>query len=207
MTRCPDHARIQDHLEGLLAPAELRAWLSHLAGCDACRVESLRVQRLFSVLVDLPLVEPAPALTDRILARVLPSTARHRWLVRFGWGYAAAFAACIAAVSGIAMQPASRSFLAWLSSEASGRVLGVLGFLMHAASFAAVNLASGWRLLTGVGSLMEPVARAVVMLLGQPAVGLALIMAAGSCVALFLWLKPPSGGRGKGVRHVGLLGI
>lgn len=207
MKRCPDHARIQDHLEGLLAPAEQAAWLEHLRGCEACAAESARVRRLFTALVDLPLVEPPPALTERILARVLPSSARRRWLVRVGWGYAAALAACIAAAAVIAAQPASRSFVAWLSGEASSRVVSVVSFLMQSASFAAVSLASGWKLLAGLGARLEPVARAVVILASQPAVGLALATAAASCVALLLWLKPPARGRGKGVRHVGLLGI
>jgi hypothetical protein len=205
---CPDHARIQDHLEGLLSGPELASWLDHVRGCDTCAAESVRFQRLFTVLSDLPVVpEPSPALTERILAAVVPQTSRHRWLVRFGWGYAGAFAGCAAAVGVLAFQPASRSFLAWVSTEASGRIVSVLSFILHAVSFAAVNLASSGTALTRVGERLGPFAKVLGMILSLPSVALALGMSAAVCIALYLWLKPSSGQRGKGVRHVGLLGI
>ena len=83
MNRCREARHIQDYLEGELALERSRGFEAHLEGCVECRAEVASYRTLFASLdgsLDRVTVEdPGPALTERILDRVLPSRLRRRW--------------------------------------------------------------------------------------------------------------------------------
>ncbi len=111
MTRCPQAPRVQDFLDGDLAPAEAAAFRAHLAVCTECAGEVALFERLITTLERPALVEPPAGLTERVLARVLPSRARRRRLAVLGWSYLGALTACAAAVGLWVAQPAGRASL------------------------------------------------------------------------------------------------
>lgn len=204
---CPDTGMLQDFLEVLLPDGEMRRLRAHVDECPRCRVECVRLEHLFDRLEALPLEAPSPALVERVLDRVLPSRRHARWARRVWVGYAAALVGSLAGVTIAAMHPAGRGFLAWLASEAPARVMDSLKFLVNAASFLAVRLASGWGLVSSVGSRVSPLLRALLATLDQPAIQLGFALSAASCIAVLWWLRPRSGRGQRGMPHVGVLGF
>jgi hypothetical protein len=191
----------------MLGAREAEAFREHLLGCAECLSQRAGYEHLFSRLSALPLAELPSGAEERVLARVLPSRVRRRWLVRAGWGYATALAGCIAVAGVFATQPAARGFLPWLTSRSSEAVLHSLAFVLRGLSSTALTLASGWSLITAAIAKFEPVARALSAVLSHPAIGIASALACASCVALLWWMRPRRGRLGKGIRYVGVLGF
>ena len=206
---CPDTGRLQDFLEALLPEAEMRTLGAHVAGCPHCLAERVRFERLFDAFEALPLEAPSRPLAERVLDRVLPVRRRARWVRRLGVGYAAALVASLGGVTVAAMHPAGRGFLAWLASEAPARVVDSLKFLVNVTSFLALQLASGWGLVSSVGSRISPLLRALFATMDQPAIQIVFVLSAAACIGVLWWLRPRSGsGRNdRGMPHVGLLGF
>ena len=84
MNPCARHHRIQDWLDGELPPAEAAEFRAHAADCPHCAAEIAAYQRVFRSLGTIPLVEPAPELTERIFARVSPARSRGRFVRALG---------------------------------------------------------------------------------------------------------------------------
>ena len=82
MTDCIHQKRVQAFLDGDLSADEARAFRDHLAGCADCAAELATYRRVFALLDEAPLAEPAPALGERVLAHVLPSRQRRRARLR-----------------------------------------------------------------------------------------------------------------------------
>src|SRR5437867_8096602 len=96
MNRCSEIRRVQDYLDGELSAIETESFRAHLRSCAACGTEVALFTRAFQALDAMPLVVPRPELTERVLAHVLPSRVRRRWVRAAAWGYGASFAACLA---------------------------------------------------------------------------------------------------------------
>lgn len=208
MNTCAHHHRIQDLLDGELAPAEAAELHLHAATCTRCSAEIAAYQRVFHSLGAIPLVEPRPELTERIFARVSPAARTHRRFVRaFGWSYGGAVAACLAGLLLWAIRPSSSVTFANLLGEASRRILGLLVFLLDAYAFAILRVADGWGFLVSAAGRLAPVQRALATLLGHPSIELSLALATLSCVALFWWMRARDPRDRKGIRHVGVLGF
>lgn len=199
--------RIQDLLDGQLAAHEERTLRAHVAQCPSCAARLERFAVLFAVLADAPLAEPSPALTERILDRALPSRVRSRWVRTFGMGYAATLAVVLGVSLAWATQPGARTFAAWLTGEASQRVVDTLKLVIQGATFLALGLSGGWGVLSSIAGRFAPLGRAFASVASHPTVELALWMAGLSCLALLWWLRPRASRAGKGIRHVGLLGV
>lgn len=204
---CPRRAELQDFLEGLLGPRDAEAFREHLRGCPSCAADQVGYEGLFARLSALPLADLPAGAHERLLAKVLPSRVRHLWLVRAGWGYAGALAACLAVGIAWATQPAARDFLPWLASRASEGLVHSLAFVLRGFSSIALTLTRGWDLLTAAAAKFAPVTRALSEVLSHPAVGLAAALACASCIVLLWWMRPRRGRLGKGIRYVGVLGF
>jgi len=207
MNLCEQNPRIQDYLDGELAASEGAAMRAHLASCAECAGELERYRRTFASLDRLPMLEPSPLLTERIMDRVLPSRVRRRWVRTVGWSYAGALAALLVASVLWFSQPGPRAMLISLSSEASTRLVHSVVFVIDALAFAVLGFANGWGLLNSAGQHFAPFTRAISSLLAHPALQVAFATAAASCVALLLWMRPREKRSQKGVRHVGVLGF
>ena len=212
MIHCPESARIQDLLDGELPPDQESALRRHALSCETCTEELVRYERLFAMLSAVALLDPGPALTERILRRVLPSEVRRRWVRALGWGYGLSTVGSVAGVALLLLTPESRTVLTALGATASHRVAQAAVFVLDTLAFATVRLATGWGMLDGLVSRLSPLARAVGGLLARPGVDLVLLTATLASGLLLWWLRPRELNArrvraGRGIDHVGLLGF
>ncbi len=71
------------YLDGRASRTERREVEAHLAACTACRTRAEEFRRLWSVLDEVPRVEPSPAFDARLRARMAaepPRTSLWAWL-------------------------------------------------------------------------------------------------------------------------------
>ncbi len=210
MNECPFRIRTQAYLDGDLPAAEVRAYQAHLAGCAVCGAELASYRRVFALLEAVPLDEPRAELTERVLAQVLPSRIRQRREQRlraFGWGYAGALAASLAALSTWIAHPAGQAVLSGLSAVASRRLLESTKFVVQAASYAFVHLATGWHVLGLALERFAPLGRALGAVISETSIVGTLAAALVVCVTMLWWLRPRDARSGRGIRHVGVLGF
>jgi anti-sigma factor RsiW len=208
MSSCIRRPSVQSYLDGDLAPEDAAAFRAHLPGCPACASDLALYSRVFAALAQAPTWDPGPELTERVLARVLPSQVRRRaWVRALGWGYAVTLTGCLAAMVALAVRPGSIGFLASVWVAASHRVLQFTIFTLDAASIAVVSLANGWGLLRSAGGHMAPLGRAFTTVFAHRSVESALWSAGAACVLLLWWMRPRGRRSNGGVRHVGLLGF
>jgi predicted anti-sigma-YlaC factor YlaD len=205
MKTCPESARLQDLLDGELAAAEEQRVREHAAGCATCTAELTLYARVFESLGRAPLYDPGPALTERVLARVLPARARRRLVAALGWAYGAAFAACIAGLGVWIVRPESQALLHGLSVGALRRLVQTTLFAFDAVAFGLLRLVRGWGLVRSVAAWLAPLARALSALLAEPAVWATLWAAVAACGILLWWMRPRGEQLAKEVRHVGVL--
>lgn len=191
--RCTEQARLHDHLDGLLEPAESRAFATHLADCAECAREVAAYERLFARLERLPLASPGIDLTEKILARVLPSSARRRWLRTFGWAYAGSLAACVAAVLVATSMPGWSAWVESSSADLSRFAIHAGAFVLNGLAFLVLGVANGWGALLELSGRIAPLPRAFATVLSDPAIALACTAAVGFCVLLLAMLH----GRGR----------
>src|SRR5262249_57386095 len=93
MNRCRESRLVQSWLDGDLSGGQASAFAAHLARCATCTAEVRAYRALFvSLGEDLAAPDPGPALTERILDRVVPSRLRRRWVTAIGWTYTTASA-------------------------------------------------------------------------------------------------------------------
>ncbi len=212
MSHCAESDLLQDYLDGLLdAETEARVG-EHLATCPECAFELAAFQRVFATLDATPLLDPPPALTERIFERVLPSRVRRRWLRAFGWGYGVAAAASIVAAVSLLATPLPRTTIGAIGVEASQRLAQAAMFVIDSLALAMVSLASGWSLLRDFALHLAPVLRVLTSLLGRPGVDLTFALATVASGLLLVWLRPRDlpGRRGEArreIEHAGLLAL
>ncbi len=202
MKRCPESEHVQDYLDGVLEPVETRRLRAHLVGCAQCAAELAHYARVFASLDRLPAFDPGPALTERVLARVLPSRVRRRWVKTLTWGYGLAASATLAAVVLWALQPRPLAALGALSAAASHRLVQVTTFVLEAASFTVVRLAQGWGLLAAAASKFAPVSRALGSVLSHRAFESTLLAAVVACALVLWWMRSREWRSGSGSPHV-----
>jgi predicted anti-sigma-YlaC factor YlaD len=210
MTTCDFRDRIQGYLEGDLPAAEARVFRAHLEGCAACAAELAVYRRVFTMLDEAPLLEPRPELTERVLEQVLPSRvwARRAGRLRaFGWGYAAALTASLAAVATWVARPEGQQALSALSVLASRRLLDGTKLAVQVVSFALVQMASVGHAVGDVLGRFAPLGRALLAVLSQASILGPLLAAVVISATMLWWLRPRESRPSRGVRHVGVLGF
>ena len=208
MIRCSQRARAQDFLDGLLEPAEARAFERHAAGCDECRMELALYAQVFALLDDAPTFDPGLRLTERVLDAVLPSrVAKARRLRVLGWGYGAAVALSLSVLTAMATQPLGRAALAGLWGEASHRLFQTLRLALNSLTWVALRVAGLGEWLNLVATKVAPVVRGIGAVAGEPAVALTLTAAALVSCGVIWWMRPRQRAAGEEVRHVAILGF
>ena len=189
MNACNEAFDLQSYFDGELPEAECWRLERHMDQCASCAMELALMRRVFASLEAMPLLEPGPALTERVLDRVVPSRVRRRWVRVFGWSYAAAFAAFIAGAIVWIAQPGTQEALGAVSGAASIRLTGLLVFVLEALSFSARTVAGGWWLLNAGLEWLAPIGRAFTPWLAHPAVRVAVPAAALACGAVLWWMR------------------
>lgn len=207
MSPCPESGRFQELLDGELEAGEALRLREHAASCEGCGRDLLLYRRVFHSLERLPVWDPGPAFTARVLEQALPSRVRRRWLRALGFGYASLSAATVAAVVVLATQPAARAFFETLSAVASRRLAQAMVFALNALSFSALSLAGSAQWLAAAGERLAPIGRALASLFSQSDIVVPLSIAVAACAAVLWWMRPRGAENQKGVRHVGVLGF
>ncbi len=110
MKHCPETLKIQDFLDGELAPEAAAAFQAHVSDCRECEAEVAAFRVVFSELRAVPLLDPRPELFERIMEQVLPHRLP-RWVKVLGWAYAGAFAASLAAIGSAFVLPGPSAWL------------------------------------------------------------------------------------------------
>jgi len=208
MNRCRESSRVQEWLDGDLAAPAASAFRAHLEGCRDCAAELRAYENLLSVLERdrAAFEDPGPALTERILDRVLPSRLRRRRVTVIGWVYGAASAvSTFAFVSWIA-QPTTPLWLTSRFSEATLRVSQILLFSFQAFTRSMLEALDGWAFLGTLAARVAPIGRALARPLGEPVLTAVMLAAAFACAGVLWWMRP--GRRSEeGMENVGLLGF
>jgi anti-sigma factor RsiW len=210
MNHCPDITRIQDHLDGLLPESEARAFRTHLERCAACAAEVALYRRVLGDLQHLAIEDPGPALTERILDRVVPSRVRRKWVSIVGWAYTAATAVTTFAVISWASRPDTPAWVMARVADLYFHLAQTALFTLHTMVSAVLRLGDGWGLLRSFGEFMSPLVRALALSFSNPVVAGVAALAVLGAGLLLAWMRPRVAGSAltrKGVRHVDLLGF
>jgi len=205
-TPCPESFRVQDFLDGELVPAEREAFVAHMAACADCAAQLEVYRVVFHRLASLPLLEPTPSLSDRVLAEILPSRPG-RWVRALGWAYAATVGASLFAIAAAIVLPAPRTWTHGLVADATRSLVGSFMFVLK-----SVN-ATGLRLLDAFGGAGETAARlaafrhAIATPLAQPLVVFTLWSAFLACALVLWWMRSREDHSSRGPDHVGMLAL
>jgi anti-sigma factor RsiW len=208
MMRCTESDRLQDYLDGEL-PAEAAARLeTHVQGCERCTAELALYRRLYDSLALAPLFDPRPAVTERVLAQVLPSRVRRRQrIAALGWAYAGLVAASVAGLVIGGSQPGPRQLVESLSTGASRALVEYGLWVINGLGASVQRVADLMRFADLAVPRLAPLARALGALVMQPAFLGTVLASTLACALLLWWMRPRPRGRGEEVRHVGLLGF
>ena len=207
MNRCPESERIQSWLDGELPSASARAFEQHLDGCHRCEAEARALRALYASLEALPVWDPGPRLTERILDHVVPSRVRRHVVTAIGWGYTAVSAVTTFAFISWIVRPETHAWLGRLVTVASTRLIDTGLFTLDAILSMALHLQRGWGLVEVLGGWVVPVARALAAVASDPWIAGALWAAAFCSAALLWWIRPRPVRIVKGNRHVGILAL
>ncbi|MGH7730242.1 MAG: anti-sigma factor family protein [Candidatus Eiseniibacteriota bacterium] len=206
-TRCPESERIEPWLDGELPSASARAFEAHLDGCGRCEAELRALESMVASLRALPVRDPGPVLTERILDRVLPSRVRRHQVVVLGWCYTAVSAVTTFGFISWAVRPETHVLLGRLVSAAYGRLIDTGLFTLDAIMAVALRLQKGWGLMEVMGGWVLPVLRALAAVASDPWIAGALWGAVACSAALLWWIKPRPIRVLRGNRHVGILAL
>jgi putative zinc finger protein len=211
MNRCREARRVQDYLEGELAPERARAFEDHLEGCVDCLAEVASYRTLFASLDDsldrIAFEDPGPALTERILDRVLPSRLRRRWVSAAGAIYGTLSAASTFLFVSWITRPEAHVWLAQRYSETSLRLVQSVLFAFQIITRSWFDLLEGWGFVERLVAVVSPVARALARPLADPTLGLITVAAMLASAVVLWWMRPRHQGAREGVRNVSLLGF
>jgi anti-sigma factor RsiW len=208
MNRCPETERIEAWLDGELPAGAAQAFESHLAGCRDCAREAAALRRLYAHLRALPLMDPGPGLTERILDRAAPSRVRRRQLAVVGWVYTAVSAVSTFAFISWIVRPETHAWLGTMIGAAWTQVIRAGLMALGALTEGLLRLQHGTGLFDALGgSLVFVVARALAALGADPWFAASLWAGLILCATLIWWMRPrPLRIVGRD-RHVGILGF
>lgn len=210
MTSCPDITRIQDHLDGLLPESEARAFRTHLERCADCAAEVALYRRVVADLAHLAIEDPGPALTERILDRVVPSRVRRKWVTIVGWAYTGATAVTTFAVISWASRPETPEWMLARVTDLYFHLAQTALFTLHTLVATVLRLGDGWGLMRSFGEFLSPLVRALALSFSNPVVAGVVALAVLGAGMLLAWMRPRAAGSAigrKGARHVDLLGF
>lgn len=207
MNRCPESERIEPWLDGELPSASARAFERHLDGCARCEAELRSVRALYATLRGVTIWDPGPALTERVLDRVLPSRVFRHHVTVLGWCYTAISAVTTFAFISWAVRPDTHVWLGRLLTAAYARVIDTGLLALDTLVAVALQLQRGWGLLGVVGGWVLPVLRALGAVAADPRIAGALWAAALCSAVLLWWIRPRPIRILRGNRHVGILAL
>jgi anti-sigma factor RsiW len=207
MNRCEQNRHVQAYLDGELSAAEAARFESHAASCSECAPELLLYRRLFASLTPRPIRDPGPALTERILDRVLPSRLRRRWISAIGWSYTAATATCTFMFASWISRPETHVWLGQQLGAALERVVRIGWWGLDAFVFAWMHAVLAGEFMLTIGARLVPVARALVRPLSDPAIGASVWSAVLGCALLLWWLRSRGEPAREEVPHVDVVGF
>lgn len=199
---CPETPRVQDWLDGELAPAEAASFEVHVAGCEECAAEAAAYRVLYTELRALPLLDPRPELFQRVMDAVLP----HRtpqWVKVVGWAYASAIAASLAIIASAFVLPGPNLWL-------RGVIAAGTRALTDTSTFVVRSVGTGFARAGEVVAGEAGVGRTIKLLWGalaHPEVLVTLLAAVSVCAALIWWMRPRERRATGEMPHVGLLGL
>ena len=205
--RCPESELIEPWLDGELLSASARAFEAHLDGCARCEAEVRALKSLDLSLRALPVWDPGPRLTERILDRVLPSRVRRHQVMVLGWCYTAVSAVTTFGFISWVVRPETHVWLGRLVTTAYGRLIDTGLFALDAIMVAALQIRQGWGLVEVMGGWVLPVVRALAAVASDPWIAAALWGAVACSAALLWWIRPRPIRIMRGNRHVGILAL
>lgn len=205
--RCPDPAHLNDFLDGLLEPTEAAALRDHLHSCAQCTAEVAAYRRVFGALERVPFEDPGRAFTERVLAIVVPSRARRRWLRTVGWTYAGSLAASMAAAMLVVSTPGTRVWLDMASAAVSRHTIQLMMFVLNSLGFATLGLANVWGAVTAWAGKIAPLPRAIGSVMTRPPVEIALWSAAVIGIAVLWGLHGRERSSARRAGPLGLMGV
>jgi hypothetical protein len=199
-THCPETPKVQDWLDGELAPEQAASFEAHVAGCEICAAEVAGYRALYSELRALPLLDPRPELFQRIIDEVLPHRTP-RWVKVIGWAYAGAIAASLAVIASAFVLPGPS---AWLR----GVIAAGTRALTDTGTFVVRSVGTGFARSGEVLAGEAGIGRTIKLLwsaLAHPEVFVTLLAAVSVCAALIWWMRPRERRATGEMPHVGLL--
>lgn len=189
MNRCRESRHVQSWLDGELPAGQASAFAAHLAQCPTCTAEVRAYRSLFASLgEDLRAPDPGPALTERILDRVVPSRLRRRWVTAIGWTYTTASAVSTFAFASWIAQPSTHVWLLQVFAGSSLKISQVLLFSFQTLNRVLLESLNGWAILTTASSMLLPLGRALARPLLDPTIASILLAAMLACVAMLRWM-------------------
>jgi anti-sigma factor RsiW len=206
VTRCNETLDLQSYLDGELTEADRLRVELHADKCASCAVELALLRRVFASLDAMPLLDPGPMFTERVLEKVVPSRVRRRWVQVIGWSYAGAFAALVALVTWWIAQPGTQDMLGTASGVASIRLTGLLVFVLESIAFSARTVAGAWGAALAALEWFAPIGRAFSPWLAHPSVRVAAPSAALACAAVVWWMRTREARESESSNHVAILG-
>jgi anti-sigma factor RsiW len=208
MKPCSQLETVQIYLDGELDVSAAERFREHLAGCAGGAAELASYTRVFSAIERAPTWDPGEWFTERVMDRVAPSRQRRRrWVHAAGWAYGSVLGASLAAFAFWLFRPGTIAQIGGLYAAASNSLVKLTVFTLNAAAFAVLHVVNGWTALSAAGAHFAPFGRALATLLGNRAVGMALLPAAPACALVLWWMLRPRGRGARGARHVGVLGF
>lgn len=207
MSHCHEHRNVQPYLDGDLSASEAARFAAHAESCNSCGPELAGFRALFASLAPVPVRDPGPALTERILDKVLPSRLRRKWVTAIGWSYSAASAACTFLLASWLSRPETPVWLASRFGEASERAVRLGWWGVDALMFAWMHATIAVQLMAGMAERLVPLARALTLPLSHPAIGAAVWSAVLGCAILLWWLRARDGSAREEIRHVDIIGF
>ncbi len=202
MNHCPETLKIQDWLDGELAPEAAARFEAHMVGCRECEAEATAYRVVFSELRAIPLLDPRPELFERIMEQVLPHR-MPRWVKLLGWAYGGAFAASLAAIGAAFVLPAPSAWLHGVIAAGMRSLTGTGTFVLRTLGESAAHLGEAF---AGGGSTAR-MFKVLWAALAQPAVFLTVVAALAVCAGVLWWMRPRERSATGEIPHVGMLGI
>ncbi|MEQ1833667.1 MAG: zf-HC2 domain-containing protein [Candidatus Eisenbacteria bacterium] len=202
MTHCPETLKVQDWLDGELAPEEAARFAAHMAGCPECETEAAVFKVVFHELRHVPELEPPPALFGRIMDQVLPHRVP-RWVRVLGYAYAGAFAASLVAIGSAFFLPGPSTWLHGIIAAGMRSLTGTGTFVLRSLSDGVAHMGDSF---AGGGSVAR-MSKVAFGILSQPAVLMVLGAALVVCAAVLWWMRPRERRTSGELPHVGLLGL
>jgi predicted anti-sigma-YlaC factor YlaD len=208
MTRCPESDRIESWLDRELPAPAAAEFERHLRGCEPCAREARALEALYASLQRVPVWDPGPSLTERILDHVAPSRLRRRQITLVGWAYSAVSAVTTFAFISWIVRPGTHVWLGQVVAAGYSRLIDTGLLALDTVMGVALRLHQGWGLVEVVGGWIVPVVRALATLAVDPAVAAPLWASIVACSAIIWWLRPRPVRVARGRNgHVGILAL